>query len=123
MLDELRDEWKALLASELDKMAKETVGDVQLPPVVVQTPPKPEMGDIAFPLFAFAKVFHMAPPLLAGNLKNCIEAKRAFCRGSVFEHPLRYGQHGRHLVSGDPPVKGVVRIQRDLERETHHGGV
>lgn len=84
MLDELRDEWKALLASELDKMAKETVGDVQLPPVVVQTPPKPEMGDIAFPLFAFAKVFHMAPPLLAGNLKNCIEAKAERPDGELF---------------------------------------
>ncbi|MCI2105081.1 MAG: arginine--tRNA ligase [Sphaerochaeta sp.] len=73
MLDDVRQEWKSLLETELGKMAKETVGDVQMPSLVVQTPPKPEMGDIAFPLFAFAKVFHMAPPILAGKLKERIE--------------------------------------------------
>jgi len=75
MLDEVRQEWKALLETELRDMARADRVSGELPPVVVQTPPKPELGDIAFPLFAFAKAFRMAPPVLAGKLKADIEAK------------------------------------------------
>jgi arginyl-tRNA synthetase len=47
--------------------------DVVLPPLAVQTPPKPELGDIAFPLFAYAKLLRMAPPALAAEVKARIE--------------------------------------------------
>ena len=32
---------------------------------MIEIPPKPEMGDFAFPCFRLAKVFRKAPPLIA----------------------------------------------------------
>ncbi|MFA6844641.1 MAG: arginine--tRNA ligase [Sphaerochaetaceae bacterium] len=74
MLEELRLSWKTFLEDQLARYAKEILGkDAVLPPLAVQTPPKPEMGDIAFPLFAFARPLRMAPPQLAAVLKERIE--------------------------------------------------
>ena len=36
--------------------------------LVLQNPPDPAMGDIGIPLFAWAKVLHMAPPEIAQNV-------------------------------------------------------
>jgi len=43
--------------------------------IVVETPPKPEMGDIAFPMFPFARALRKGPPQIAGEV-----AKRAAAR-------------------------------------------
>lgn len=40
---------------------------------MIEIPPKPEMGDFAFPCFRLAKVFRKAPPLIAQELKERIE--------------------------------------------------
>lgn len=69
MLNKLRDEWKTLIQDKLEEMA----GGEKLPEVVVQVPPKPDMGDLAFPLFAYAKAFHKAPAIIAKELKESIE--------------------------------------------------
>ena len=42
--------------------------------VVLQVPPKPELGDLAFPLFAFAKAFGKAPFAIAQELSSDINA-------------------------------------------------
>ena len=39
-------------------------GAVREEDLVVENPPKPELGDLAIPLFPFAKVFRMPPPAL-----------------------------------------------------------
>ncbi len=39
---------------------------------LLETPPKPELGDFAFPCFRLAKTMHKAPNLIAGDLKNAI---------------------------------------------------
>ncbi|MDA3955322.1 arginine--tRNA ligase [Oceanispirochaeta sp.] len=36
--------------------------------VIVELPPRPEMGDLAFPMFPFAKEFRMAPPAIAASV-------------------------------------------------------
>ena len=75
MLDEVRQTWKEYVEGQLAKLAEGKLGvGVTLPPLVLQTPPKPEMGDIAFPLFAYAKALHMAPMQIATLLKSAIEA-------------------------------------------------
>ena len=43
--------------------------------IQVVTPPKPEMGDLGVPLFAFAKSLHMAPPQIAAELAKLITDK------------------------------------------------
>lgn len=74
MLNAVREIWKTLIEEQLALYAKEVLGqDVQMPPLAVQTPPKPELGDLAFPLFAYAKMLRTAPPMLATELKGRIE--------------------------------------------------
>ena len=58
--------------------------------MVVETPPKPEMGDIAFPLFPFARALKKAPPLIAREVVARIAAMRSAARGqSVVPRPRR----------------------------------
>lgn len=76
MLQKVRQQWKDLVEAQLTSYAKELVGDEvasTLAPLAVQTPPKPELGDIAFPLFAYAKALKVAPPKIAADLKTRIE--------------------------------------------------
>ncbi|MFA7108779.1 MAG: arginine--tRNA ligase, partial [Sphaerochaetaceae bacterium] len=40
-----------------------------------QNPPKKEMGDLAFAIFAYAKLLHKAPAVIASNLKVELEKK------------------------------------------------
>ncbi len=38
-----------------------------------ETPPKPDMGDLAFPLFPFARIFRKAPPQIAADVAGLAE--------------------------------------------------
>ena len=40
---------------------------------LLEIPPKPEMGDFAFPCFRLAKVYRKAPQMIAEELKNKME--------------------------------------------------
>lgn len=42
---------------------------------IVETPPQPELGDLALPCFRFAKQEHKAPPLIAQDLARQISAQ------------------------------------------------
>ncbi|MCK9546939.1 MAG: arginine--tRNA ligase [Sphaerochaeta sp.] len=75
MLENIRDTWKSLIETHLAHIIEQEVGGQStLPPLVAQVPPKPEMGDIAFPLFAYAQLLHIGAPILAKRLKERIEA-------------------------------------------------
>ena len=39
---------------------------------LIEIPPKPEMGDFAFPCFRLAKTMHKAPQLIAADIKDAI---------------------------------------------------
>lgn len=67
-------EWKSLVQNTLQRMYEESGHEGMLSPVVLQVPPKPEMGDLAFPLFAYAKAFSKAPNVLAQELSARINA-------------------------------------------------
>ncbi len=55
-----------LLASKIDGF------DVDRVSQLLEIPPKPEMGDFAFPCFQLAKVFRKNPAMIAGELKESI---------------------------------------------------
>jgi arginyl-tRNA synthetase len=75
MLQKIRHEWKDLVQNQIDEMAKGILGDdAKVPELIIQVPPKPELGDVAFPLFSYAKALRMAPNKIAVTLKNNIEA-------------------------------------------------
>ena len=50
----------------------------------IEVPPKPELGDFAFPCFRLAKIMHKAPNLIAEDIckcqNGCQEKQIAFTR-------------------------------------------
>ena len=67
-------QWKSLVQARLQLMYEKSGHEGTLNDVVLQVPPKPELGDLAFPLFAFAKAFSKAPNILAQELSADINA-------------------------------------------------
>jgi len=86
MLQKIRQQWKDVVGQELISYATGMLGSgsgVEDLPLVVQTPPKPGMGDLAFPLFPYAKILHMAPDRLAGTLKTRLESRTDLPKGTM----------------------------------------
>jgi arginyl-tRNA synthetase len=60
--------WKRRIADTLRELAREREIDesqIDEADVIVERPPKPELGDLGFPLFPFARVFRTAPQAIA----------------------------------------------------------
>ena len=55
-----------LLSQNIDVLSSEEISQL------IELPPKPEMGDFAFPCFRLAKSYHKAPPVIAQELKDAI---------------------------------------------------
>lgn len=55
-----------LLSQNIDVLTSEEISQL------IEIPPKPEMGDFAFPCFRLAKSYRKAPPLIAQDLKESI---------------------------------------------------
>ena len=79
-----KEEWKALVQERLQNMYEKTGHEGSIQAVVMQVPPKPEMGDLAFPLFAYAKAFSKAPNLIAQELSADINALSNKPNGEAF---------------------------------------
>jgi arginyl-tRNA synthetase len=63
------EQWRRIVAEALTGYAAES-GAAAIDPnmIVVETPPKPELGDIAFPMFPFAKLLRKGPPVIAAEV-------------------------------------------------------
>ncbi|MFP4372785.1 MAG: arginine--tRNA ligase [Spirochaetaceae bacterium] len=60
--------WRQRIADTLRELARERGIDpsrIDDTEVIVERPPKPELGDLGFPLFPFARVFRTAPQAIA----------------------------------------------------------
>ncbi|MDR2758938.1 MAG: arginine--tRNA ligase [Spirochaetaceae bacterium] len=59
--------WKNRIAGTLNKLLREAglEGDISPSAVIAEIPPKPELGDLGFPMFGFAKLLRKAPPQIA----------------------------------------------------------
>jgi arginyl-tRNA synthetase len=75
-MTDLKDQWKHCIAKALTQLAKEGGLDIQIQDaqVIVEVPPRPELGDLGFPLFSFAKVLRKAPPVIAQAVVSTISA-------------------------------------------------
>ncbi len=82
MLEEIRNSWKEAVEAELKVFAAEK-GLESVAPLQIGTPPKAEMGDIAFPMFAYAKALRMGPPQIASALKERLEKKDLPVKGTL----------------------------------------
>jgi arginyl-tRNA synthetase len=69
------DKWRDMIAAALQDLAREShISSLETGALVVETPPKLEMGDIAFPMFPFARAFRKAPPAIAAEIARRIAA-------------------------------------------------
>ena len=55
-------------AIEQYKSEKAPEAEINVDSVRVEIPPKPEMGDLGIPMFAFAKEFHSSPMAIANDV-------------------------------------------------------
>ena len=78
-LDKCKEEWKDIIFKSLKSKADE-INRVQL---IMEIPPQPEMGDIAFPMFPFAKYLRTAPQKIAEELAGEIKASGEELPGSA----------------------------------------
>jgi arginyl-tRNA synthetase len=76
-MDEVKTAWKGVVARALAAYAREKNVEA-VPPaadaVVVEKPPKPELGDLGFPMFPYAKLFRSSPAQVAQGLAALIAA-------------------------------------------------
>jgi len=66
--------WKNRLHEILAPLYQGLGQSLVLDQVVVETPPKPDMGDLAFPMFGYAKVLRQSPPLLSKQVVSSLAA-------------------------------------------------
>jgi arginyl-tRNA synthetase len=73
-----REQWRDIVGTALAEMVTE--GGLPSPDrsaVVAETPPRAEMGDIAFPMFPFARSLRKAPPVIAQEVARRISGSVA----------------------------------------------
>ena len=65
--------WREKIANLLNKINKDSSTHFSINDILMETPPKQELGDIAFPLFPFSRVLKMSPDKIAKLLLEEIE--------------------------------------------------
>ena len=75
-MQDIKEIWKQEIASALTELAKQngSTETIQKDQVVVEIPPKPELGDLGIPMFPFAKILRKGPPVLAQAVVAHLEA-------------------------------------------------
>ena len=66
MLNKLKFAWKEAIEKEL----KSYLGVDEIAPVTIGLPPKPEMGDAAYPMFPYAKLAGKNPAVIAKDIAD-----------------------------------------------------
>jgi arginyl-tRNA synthetase len=69
-----RESWKAKIAAALNAILSEAGIEEKVNPaqVIAEIPPNPEMGDIGFPMFSYAKILRKGPPQIAQMVANAL---------------------------------------------------
>jgi arginyl-tRNA synthetase len=74
---ETKSAWKSIVARALAEYASSKGAQVALPGpegIVLERPPKPELGDLGFPMFPYAKLLRAGPPQVAAALAAIVAA-------------------------------------------------
>ena len=67
-MEDVRTAWQKIVAHTLNEIKPDSCGIIESETINMEIPPNPSMGDIAFPLFTFAKSFKKAPAKIAEEL-------------------------------------------------------
>ena len=73
---DFKESWKSRIAGALNRLLGEAgIAEVVEPSrVIAEIPPKPELGDLGFPMFGFAKLLRKAPPRIAQEVAAALAA-------------------------------------------------
>jgi arginyl-tRNA synthetase len=75
MLD-LKEAWKKRIASAVNDLVKESeaAGTVAPGDITAELPPRPDLGDLGFPMFPYAKLLRRGPPAIAAAVAERLAA-------------------------------------------------
>ncbi|MDR2617893.1 MAG: arginine--tRNA ligase, partial [Treponema sp.] len=78
-MQDFKKPWKTRIARALTTLLKDAgiPGTVEPDQVIAELPPRPELGDLGFPMFAYAKTLRKAPPQIAALLVSALAADGA----------------------------------------------
>jgi arginyl-tRNA synthetase len=77
MIEKYKQMWRECLEKELTLYASDQHIQLEKPiSLVVQKPPKADLGDLAFPFFAFAKLFRTSPHNLVETIIERVESSK-----------------------------------------------
>ncbi|MGC9312777.1 MAG: arginine--tRNA ligase, partial [Sediminispirochaetaceae bacterium] len=68
----VKEQWKQRVVESIREAAAARgidTGQIEAEQVITETPPDPKLGDIAFPLFPFARIFRTAPAQIAQDVQ------------------------------------------------------
>jgi arginyl-tRNA synthetase len=88
-MNDFKEAWKIRIADALNAVMKESGigGTVDASQVTAEIPPRPEMGDLGFPMFGFAKLLRQGPPQIArsaaAKLAEAFAAEAAGASGAA----------------------------------------
>jgi len=73
-----RESWKKIVADALNALLKEAGIGEQVKPeqLIAEIPPNPEMGDIGFPMFGYAKILRKGPPQIAAMVQTALKSSQ-----------------------------------------------
>lgn len=89
-MNDLKEAWRERIAAALSSIAAESgLGPVSAEAVIAETPPKPELGDLGFPMFTYAKALRKGPPVIAQAVaaRLSVDAAAADLGAAVAEGP------------------------------------
>jgi len=75
---ELKRLWKERIFITLEQLAagaEPSVKKIEMESIIMEIPPKPELGDIGFPMFGFSRILRKNPVLIAGEVREILVAK------------------------------------------------
>ena len=95
-----REAWKLKIAKILSELLDSSDHDpekIDAAQIVAEIPPNPEMGDLGFPMFTFARLFKKAPPQIAGMVAAKLPG--SFAVGPYVNVRLDRGEAARGILT------------------------
>jgi arginyl-tRNA synthetase len=118
-MKEIKNEWKDRLFAALEDMAARRNLSKSFTPeqIVLEKPPRPDLGDLAVPLFPFARIFKAAPPKLGEELAAALTETFKNAAG-----PVRFVPAGPYLNIHLPRSETMRKIFARVSAEEENYG-
>lgn len=119
-----KETWKQRISGELNALLAESgsAEKLEFSDIIAEFPPNPEMGDLGFPMFAYAKMLRKGPPqiaqLVAAKLPGAnaigpyvnVRVDRAEAAKSILAHDILTQAEGSEVSLGRPGTLQGSRI-------------